>query len=96
MLLSILNNLDLSAKKNLKFDALAFETKHQKDYEQLQSVREFSQNYRDNLKDTFADGQWDGYLNFEPESYQWQTSSYRSGYLSGVAQRFNEQFSCVS
>ena len=93
MLLSILNNLDLSAKKNLEFDALAFETKHQEDYEQSQSIREFSENYRDNPRDTFIDGQWDGYLNMMPEPYQWQTPSYRSGYLSGVAQRFDEQFS---
>lgn len=93
MLLSILNNLDLSAKKNLKFDALAFESKHQKDYEQSQLIQEFSENYQDHLRDTFTDGQWDGYLNFEPEPYQWQTSSYRAGYLSGVAQRFDEQFS---
>ena len=75
------------------FDPIAFETKHREDYEQSQSVREFSENYQDNFRDTFADGQWDGYLNFEPEPYQWQTDCYRSGYLSGVAQKWDEQFS---
>ena len=48
MLLSILNNLDLSAKKNQKFDALAMITKPQKDYEQSQIIEEFSQNYQVN------------------------------------------------
>ena len=79
--------------QELDFDVIALETKHQEDYEQSQSIREFSENYQDNLRDTFADGQWDGYLNFEPEPYQWLNNSYRSGYLSGVTQKWDEQFS---
>ena len=82
-----------SSIHDICFDVITLETKHQEDYKQSQLIQEFSDNYRDNPKDTFADGQWDGYLNFEPEPYQWQTLSYRSGYLSGVAQKWDEQFS---
>ena len=96
MLLSILNNLNLFAKKNLEFDAIAFETKHQENYEQSLSSEEFSNNYQENSRTTFVDGEYDGYLDLEPEPYQWLSSNYRSGYLSGVAQRFDEQFSRLS
>lgn len=82
-----------SSIHDICFDVITLETKHQEDYKQSQLIQEFSDNYRDNLRDSFADGQWDGYLNFEPEPYQWQTLSYRSGYLSGVAQKWDEQFS---
>ena len=85
-------NLILSIH-DTSFDVIALETKHQEDYEQSQSIQEFSQNYRENPKDNFIDGQWDGYLNFEPEPYQWLSNCYRSGYLSGVAQKWDEQFS---
>ena len=77
----------------IELDVIALETKHQQELQRSQAIQEFSENYRDNPKDTFIDGQWDGYLGFEPEPYQGQTPSYRSGYLSGVAQRFDEQFS---
>lgn len=77
----------------INLDVIAFEAKHQQEFEKAQAQTKFSQNYRDNPKDTFVDGQWDGYLNMMPEPYQWQTSSYRAGYLSGVAQRWDEQFS---
>lgn len=76
-----------------EIDVIALETKHQQEFQRSRSSQEFSQNYRDNPTDTFADGQWDGYLNFEPEPHQWQTDCYRSGYLSGVAQKWDEQFS---
>ena len=76
-----------------EIDVIALETKHQQEFQRSRSSQEFSQNYRENPRDSFADGQWDGYLNFEPEPYQWQTLSYRSGYLSGVAQKWDEQFS---
>lgn len=75
------------------FDVIAFEAKHQQEFEKAQAETKFSQNYRDDLKTTFTDGQWDSLLNCEPETYQWQTPCYRSGYLSRVIQRFNEQFS---
>ena len=74
-------------------DVIALETKHQEDYEQSQIIEEFSQNYQENSRTTFVDGEYDGYLDTEPEPYQWLSDNYRSGYLSGVAQRFDEQFS---
>lgn len=89
MLLSILNNLDLSAKKNFKFDALAHFSQHQKNYDRSPLIQEFSKNYRDNtgltgygckirtqplLRNTFIHGQWDGYLDMMPEPYQWHSS----------------------
>ena len=76
-----------------EIDVIALEGKHQENYKRSQLIQEFSENYRDNPKDTFADGRWDGYLGFEPEPYQWHSNCYRSGYLSGVAQKWDEQFS---
>ena len=76
-----------------EIDVIALETKHHKEFEQSQLIQEFSENYQDSPRNTFADGQWDGYLDMMPEPYQWQTLSYRSGYLSGVAQKWDEQFS---
>ena len=77
----------------IEVDVIALETKHQNDYERSQIIEEFSNNYRENSRTTFIDGEYDGYLDTEPEPYQWQSSDYRSGYLSGVTQRFDEQFS---
>ena len=42
------------------FEPIAQETKHQKDYEQSQSIQEFSENYQDNPRTTFSDGKYDG------------------------------------
>ena len=81
---------------NASFDVIALEIKHQEDYERSLSSEEFSQNYRENSRTTFVGGEYDGYLDTEPEPYQWLSSNYRFGYLSGVAQRFNEQFSRLS
>ena len=74
------------------FDPIAFETKHQKDYERSLTQQKFSKQYQDPLNNTFADGKWDGLQQFEPEAYQWFTPRYRRGYLSGVAQRLDEKF----
>ena len=74
-------------------DVIALEAKHQKDYEQSQSVEEFSENYRDNPRTTFFDGKYDGELDIKPQPYQWFEPIYRKGYLAGITNRFNEQFS---
>ena len=78
-----------SSIHDICFDVIALETKHQQDYRRSRSIREFSENYQDNLRDTFAGGQWDGYLDMMPESYQWHTPCYRSGYLSGITQKWD-------
>ena len=75
-----------------KFDPIAFETKHQKDFERSLNEQKFSRQYKDALNNSFADGKWDGLQQFEPEAYQWLTPRYRRGYLSGVAQRLDEKF----
>ena len=75
-----------------QFDPIAFEAKHQADYERSLAQDKFSQQYQDDSRTTFADGKWDAKLNFEPESYQWLASAYRKGYLAGVAERLDEKF----
>ena len=40
------------------FEPIALETKHQKDYEQSQSIQEFAQNYQDNPRIIFSDGKY--------------------------------------
>ena len=75
------------------FDPIAFETKHQQDYERACAVQEFCQNYQDEPHTSFSDGKYDGELNIEPEPYQWFDPNYRKGYLAGVTNRYNEQFS---
>lgn len=75
------------------FAPIAFESKHQQDFEQSESMSEFSQNYRDNPQTTFSDGKYDGELDIEPQAYQWFEPIYRKGYLAGVTNRFNELFS---
>lgn len=87
----MMNNPSIQRKE---IDVIAFETKHQQDYEQSELVQEFSRNYQQESRTTFEDGQWDGYLDFEPQPYQWSKPQYRSGYLSGVGRKFDEQFSC--
>ena len=81
-------------------DVIALETKHQKDYErclrlasQSLKVQKFSENYRDKLRTSFADGKYDGELDLEPEPYQWFNTTYRKGYFAGITARFNELFS---
>lgn len=79
-----------------QIDVIALESKHQSEFERSLTTEEFSRNYKEKLRNTFEDGQWDGYLDMMPEPHQWSVNSYRSGYLSGVAQKFDEQFSFVS
>lgn len=74
-------------------DVIALETKHQQDYEKACQEREFAQNYQDQPRITFSDGKYDGELDIEPQAYQWFEPIYRKGYLTGVTNRFNEQFS---
>lgn len=57
-----------------------------------QQEQKFSQQYIDEPRTTFADGEWDALQQFEPEGYQWYTYSYRRGYLSGVAKRLDHKF----
>ena len=91
-----------------ELDVIALETKHQQDYERSLTIHNFCQSYQDDTglinpagnpqeqplpRDTFEDGQWDGFFDFEPQAYQWLERSYRSGYLSGVARKYDEQFS---
>ena len=77
----------------LEIDVIALEAKHQKDYERACRVREFANNYKDEPRTTFEDGKYDGELDIEPQAYQWFHPLYRKGYLAGVTNRFNEQFS---
>ena len=74
-------------------DVIALETKHQSDFERSLKVKEFSKNYRDELRISFEDGKYDGELDLEPEPYQWFNPIYRRGYLTGITVRFNELFS---
>ena len=39
-----------------EIDVIALETKHQQEFQRSQVIQEFSDNYRDNPRDTFADG----------------------------------------
>ena len=75
-----------------KFDPIAFETKHQDQFERSQREQKFSQQYRDDPRNTYFDGEWDGKQGFEPEAYQWFATPYRRGYLNGVEQRLDEKF----
>ena len=84
-----MNNLSIHESE---FDPIAFETKLQTDFERSQQEQKFSQQYREDLRNTFADGEWDGLQQFEPTAHQWHTSRYRRGYLSGVAKRLDEKF----
>ena len=75
-----------------ELDVIALETKHQQEFERSLTIHNFCSSYKDDPRTTFEDGQWDGFLDFEPQIHQWHEPSYRVGYLSGVTRRYNEQF----
>jgi hypothetical protein len=79
---------------DISIDVIALETKLESDYQRSTKQEEYCQNYQDDPRTTFEDGLWDGYLNFEPEPYQWTSLLYKAGYLDGVAKKFDEQFAC--
>ena len=74
------------------FDPIVLEIKLEIDLVRSLAQKQFSITYKDEPPNSFADGKWDGYLDFEPEAHQWHADSYKQGYLSGVAQRLDEQF----
>ena len=76
-----------------EIDVIALESKHQSDFERSLLQEEYSKNYQDESRTSFADGKYDGELDLEPERYQWFNPKYRKGYLAGVVIRFNELFS---
>ena len=82
-----------SSIHQVNLDIIALETKHQRDFERSLEAQEFSKNYRDELRISFADGKYDGELDLEPEPYQWFNPIYRKGYFAGITARFNELFS---
>ncbi len=76
------------------FAPIAKITKLDSDFERSPAQEKFSKQYLDAPRTTFADSKWDGKLGFKPEAYQWLTTAYRKGYPTGVAEKFDEQFSC--
>ena len=75
-----------------EFDPITFEADRQEKYDRSVKEEKFSKQYSEKGSTTFYDGKWDGVMGFEPEDYQWLNRAYRAGYLAGVAERFDEQF----
>ncbi len=62
------------------FDVIALETKLEQDF---------------NSRATFADGDWDARLGFEPSEESWLSGQYRRGYLAGIEAKYNEKFELI-
>ena len=61
-------------------DVIALETKLEQDF---------------NNRATFADGDWDARLGFEPSEESWLSGQYRRGYLAGIEAKYNEKFELI-
>lgn len=62
------------------FDVLNLETKLEQDF---------------NNQATFADGDWDARLGFEPSEESWLSESYRQGYLAGIEAKYDEKYELI-
>ena len=78
-----------------QFDPIAFETKHQADFERSQRAINFVDNNCDRILSSspeYRDGKQDGLINFQPTPQQWRRHEYREGYIQGILARYNQRF----